>query len=204
VLQQVAPAALQLQLAAGMGAVGTASSELALLQQLGEDPLQFAAEMPGLGLDLPAPIGRLHTNAAGPAAVGLLRSAATEKQAAQFGAKSTAAVAAPTFTINGPSSSTQAGPTRLLEEMALVQGALAAPRLLPAVAPEGAEWYQVVPQPRGALSDLVAQPVDLQQVSHGADMVSYSTTREALLPGSLVGCGGVVHAHCRWDVHSVS
>jgi hypothetical protein len=153
-------------------AAAAAASTLAVLQQVNAVQQAHAAAGSGQQLSIHAGLS-LAGSALGPAeglqgltgaadasssAGGLLRTEATEQPALIVSLQAVDSLAAPQH------SHAVSGSPGSLAATAVTGGALGVPRMLPCAKPEGAEFFTIRPEPRSALSNLVARAADISQV----------------------------------------
>lgn len=170
---------LQLQPQASNGrtsAAAAAASTLAVLQQVNAVQQAHAAAGSGQQLSIHAGLS-LAGSALGPdvslqgltgaitaadassAALGLLRTEATEQTAIVVSLQALDSLSASHERSHAVSASPGA-----LAATAVTGGALGVPCMLPCAKPEGAEFFTIRPEPRSALSNLVARAADIGQV----------------------------------------
>lgn len=169
---------LQLQPQASNGctsAAAAAASTLAVLQQINAVQQAHAAAGSGQQLSIHAGLsfagsalgpddglqgltGATTAADASSAVHGLLRTEATEQTAMVVSLQAMDSLSAPQ---RSPSASASPG---ALAATAVTSGARGVPRMLPCAKPGGAEFFKIRPEPRSALSNLVARAADIGQV----------------------------------------
>lgn len=187
-----------------------AASTLAVLQQVNQTQPAHAAAGSGKQLSIAAGIalagsslgpanglqGATGTRADADAASamwGLLRTEATEQTAISVSLQALDGSAAPQLAAAfGQSGAAAAG---ALHATAVKGAAVEVPRLLPCTMPEEAEYITIRPEPRSALSNLVARVADISQVRLSFCVIAFSCM--SLLPACHVVSTKRLRLTCR-------